>query len=167
MGLRFRYKGTNRTDTFSDSTGTPVLDDARLRDTYVRPWFEYRLLSRWKLRALAQLRWSSEKHFDGARDNTLETNHIGGIGTVVWQTFQFLDLELGFAADRVRVDQDAAPDKEAFTHGNRTEGRVVFTVDLHAEGARLILTETLETNNEGYQTVGYHDKGFARLIIEF
>jgi hypothetical protein len=161
-GLRARVKGTNRRDIVST-----VVDHARLRDAYVRPWLDLAVSRRWRVRGVAQARWSSERHHDGTRDHVLETRHLGGMGTVVWSAFGFLDVETGFGVDRVHVDQDAAPEFEVVTHGTRTEWRAILSVDIHVEGARLVLTETFEGNREGHQTYGFHDKGFARLVIEF
>ena len=54
-----------------------------------------------------------------------------------------------------------------FANGTRTESRLILSLDFRGEGVHLVLTETFETDNEGYQTVGNHDKGFAHLVLEF
>ena len=163
-------KGTDRTDVVGDRNqpgDTLAIDDAELRDTYLRPWLEYRISQHWGIRALGQARWSSETHFDGTRNNSLETQHLGGIATLVWSPWLWLDIEGGLGIDRAEVEQDAEGDFEFFTHGDRTESRAIISLDFHWNGVRIVLLETLEGDNEGYQTVGFHDKGFAHIVIEF
>lgn len=170
LGLRFRTKGTDRETTYGPSTTVPDtsgIDRARLTDTYVRPWGDLRLADGWRLRSQLQARWSSEEHFDGLRDHLLGTNHLGGTATAVWSATRFLDIEFGLGLDRVRVEQDAERPYAVATHGDRTESRAILSLDFHWNGARIVLFETLEGDNEGYQTVGFHDKGFAHLVLEF
>ena len=170
LGLRVRHKGTDRETTLLPSATVPDtagLDRAQLRDTYVRPWGDVRLAGTWRLRSQLQARWSSERHLDGAREHLLETSHLGGTATAVWSVTRFLDVEFGLGVDRVRVDQSAEPPHAVATHGDRTESRAILSLDFHWNGARIVLFETLEGDNEGYQTVGFHDKGFAHLVLEF
>ena len=170
LGLRLRHKGTDRetqwlpSGTVPDTSGSDV---ARLRDTYFRPWGEVRVADAWRLRSQLQARWSSESHLDGAREHLLETSHLGGTATAVWSATRFLDVEFGLGVDRVRVDQSAQSPYLSPTHGDRTESRAILSLDFHWNGARIVLLETLEGDNEGYQTVGFHDKGFAYLVLEF
>jgi hypothetical protein len=169
-GLRARLKGCDRKDYTGGAPGAVAYasrDFARLRDVYARPWLERRLGRGWRLRGLAQARWSSERHDAGAGAHVLETRHLGGMATVGAGPWTFLDLEVGLAEDWVRVKQRGPAALDAFTHGTRNEARAVIQVDLHRDGAHLVLIETFEGNREGYQTVGFHDKGFAHLVIEF
>jgi hypothetical protein len=158
-----------RTDLVSDPLRRTVLGfRSRLKGTdRSQAWGQYRLSERWRFRAIGHARWSNETHFDGTRDHHIDIEQYGGMATVVWSTWRFLDIEVGVAAERVNVDQDAGPRFSYFTHGTRGESRAIIALDLHWNGARLILIESLEGNDEGYQTTGYHDKGFAQLVIEF
>jgi hypothetical protein len=170
LGFRGRVKGTDRSlgIRYEGTAGIDyTLDEARLRELWLQPWGEYRLAERWKFRAIGQARWSSETHDDGSREHRIEIQQVGGMGSLIWSAWQFLDISLGVAAEAVRVDQDAGPEFTYFTHGDRGESRAVIALDLHWNGARMVLIESLEGNNEGYQTTGYHDKGFAHLVIEF
>jgi hypothetical protein len=167
-GVVTRWKSADRADSFQTTSGDSSWSDtAELRDFYLRPWLARSLGRGWTARLLLQGRWSSELHFDGTRDHTLETRHLGGIGGVVWSVAPFLDLEGGLGLEDVRVEQDAAGDYEAFTHGSRFESRFLLGLDFHWNGGRIVLIETLEGDNEGYQTVGFHDKGFVQIAIEF
>lgn len=170
VGLRARLKGCDRKE-FLDETAVPGVfaryDFARLRDGLLRPWLDKRLAERWTLRVQGQARWSSEKHETPAGAHELATRHLGGMATVVWSLLPFLDVEGGLASDWVKVRQEGPPEMDFFTHGTRNESRAVVVVDLHWKGAHLVLIETFEGNNEGYQTVGFHDKGFAHLTIQF
>jgi hypothetical protein len=65
------------------------------------------------------------------------------------------------------VRQEGPPELDVFTHGTRRESRAVVALDFHWNGAHLVLIESLEGDDEGYQTVGFHDKGFAHLTIQF
>jgi hypothetical protein len=170
FGLRARHKGTDRESSTLPSTTIPdtsALDRARLRDIFVRPWGELRVGETWRLQGQLQARWSEETHFDGTRNHRLETQHLGGLASAVWSAWNFLDVEAGLAIDRVQVEQNAGPGYEVFSHGDRTESRAILSLDFHWNGARLVLIETLEGDDEGYQTVGFHDKGFVHLVIEF
>jgi hypothetical protein len=170
LGLRARLKGCDRKD-FLDETSAPgeyaAYDVGRLRDGYARPWGAKRLGGRWVLRAQGQARWSSESHDTPLGAHSLATRHLGGLATVVWGVWPFLDAEAGLAADWVRVRQEGPPELDVFTHGTRRESRAVVALDFHWNGAHLVLIESLEGDDEGYQTVGFHDKGFAHLTIQF
>ncbi len=168
LGLGARLKNADRASAFTATNPDSMWsDEARLKDVYFRPWLDRALGRAWRARLLLQGRWSCETHFDGVRDHSLETRHLGGIGTVAWDAARFLTLEAGLGFDDVRVEQDAGPGYEAFTHGTRVESRAVIALDVHWNGGRLRLIETLEGDDEGYQTVGFHDKGFAQIVIEF
>lgn len=170
LGLRARWKGCDRTDRL-DETAVPgvyaAYDVGRLRDGYLRPWCAKRLGRRWSLRAQAQARWSSETHDTPLGHHSLATRHLGGLATAIWRMWPCLDAEAGLAADWVDVEQSGPAELDVFTHGTRRESRAVVTLDFHWRGAHLVLIESFEGDDEGYQTVGFHDKGFAHLAIQF
>lgn len=167
-GLVARWKSVDREDSYHDvAADSSWADAAELRDFYLRPWLARSLGQDWTARLYLQGRWSRESHFDGAREHRLETRHLGGIGEVIWAPWRFLDIQAGLGVDDVQVEQDAAPAYQAQTHGSRVESRAILVLDFHWNGGRIALIETLEGDNEGYQTVGFHDKGFVQFSIEF
>jgi len=171
LGLRARWKGCDRTDELDEGAGPDggfaAYDVGRLRDAQARPWGAKALGARWALRIQGLARWSSETHDTPLGHHSLATRHLGGQATAVWEAWPFLSAEAGLAADWVDVEQDGPPELDVFTHGTRRESRAVFALDLHWRGAHLVLIESLEGDDEGYQTVGFHDKGFAHLTIQF
>lgn len=134
-GLRGRFKGADRLELELAGPASSVVvarDDARLRDLRLRPWFEWRHSSPWRLRGIAQAIWSSERHYDGAIGSRLETQHLGGLAVAIWEVRPFLDLEVGLGAERIHVRQTGPSERHFFTHGTRTESRAVVSIDLHA-----------------------------------
>jgi hypothetical protein len=169
-GLRTGLKRADRTDRTGDAGTAASLwpaDRATLRDVSLEPWLDVQVAPGWRVRPRGLARWSRESHRDDLGRHTLETRHLGGVATATWSPLRFLNVELGLAAERVRVRQAAHPDRAFFTHGSRTESRVILALELHGPGFALVLFETLELDDEGYQGVTAHDKGFARLIVEF
>ena len=104
-------------------------------------------------------------------NSTGSLGHSGGY----WRDEEFvpdsdkpwLTGEFGYGHQRTTVRQDGPDSEQRFTWGTRSENRLYLIAELQTLGLRARFIETIELDDEGYDAVSDHDKGFIQIQADF
>lgn len=120
-----------------------------------------------------QGRWGLQFNEEHERDRASGARYELGIDDLVAtvglrrKMTSWLTLEGGYGHQQTDVSQEASRQQRRFTWGTRTENRLYVVVELATPGLRCRLIETIELDDEGYDAISDHDKGFVQFQAVF
>ena len=152
---------------FPSDTASPV--DMRREAWKVRARVSHDVvagfLGRWGL----QLRGAEERDDAGLAPVPYRLEMDDVVATVGTRRgiLSWLTGELGYGHQRTTVRQDGPDSEQRFTWGTRSENRLYLIAELQTLGLRARFIETIELDDEGYDAVSDHDKGFIQIQADF
>jgi hypothetical protein len=122
-------------------------------------------LGRWGL----QLRGAEERDAEGPAPVPYRLEVDDVVATVGTRRgiLSWLTGELGYGHQKTTIRQDGPDSEQRFTWGTRTENRLYLIAELQTLGLRARFIETIELDNEGYDAISDHDKGFIQIQADF
>jgi hypothetical protein len=156
----------SRVADFPDASGTA--SDIRRDAWRMRARLSHRLpagfLGRWGI----QVREGRERDAAPALDAyRLELDDVVATAGVRRSITPALNAELGYGHQETNVAQSGPEDEQRFSWGTRSENRLYLIAELRAAGLGFRFIETIELDDEGYDAVSDHDKGFLQIQASF
>jgi hypothetical protein len=121
-------------------------------------------LGRWGVQAREGVERDAAPAPDAYR---LELDDIVATAGVRRRVTSALTAEFGYGYQATDVAQSGPESLQRFSWGTRTENRLYLIAELRAAGLAFRFIETIELDDEGYDAVSDHDKGFLQIQAGF